>query len=114
MSLMAIAQLVFLYKLIEGVAVGSFGTHVATLAGVPADVVQRAEVVSDDFAKKFKERIEGKQKKSATSKLPLLAQADFAYLVALASGKLQLPEHELRQKEVLVKLKQAIRQYVAG
>ncbi|KAG8682404.1 DNA mismatch repair protein msh6, partial [Ceratobasidium sp. 394] len=43
-------QLVMMYKFIEGVAPGSFGTHVANVAGVPSSVVDRAEQVSRDFA----------------------------------------------------------------
>ncbi|THH03935.1 hypothetical protein EW145_g5888 [Phellinidium pouzarii] len=81
-------ELVFLYKLVEGIASSSFGTHVANLAGVPMDVVKRAEVISGDFARQFKERIEGKR----TSTLPLVAQADFAYLLRVAAGKTGLCE----------------------
>ncbi|KAI6129543.1 muts domain V-domain-containing protein [Pisolithus croceorrhizus] len=65
-------ELVFLYKLVEGVASSSFGTHVASLAGVPSGVVSRAEVISSDFAKQFKARIDG-QKKLLASKLPLVS-----------------------------------------
>ncbi|KAJ7929330.1 muts domain V-domain-containing protein [Mycena leptocephala] len=39
-------DIVFLYKLVEGVATSSFGTHVANLAGVPLEVVERADVIS--------------------------------------------------------------------
>src|ERR1700691_1074012 len=73
MRLTATSQLVFLYKLVEGVASSSFGTHVANLAGVPIEVVKRAEVVSEDFARQFKEKLEGKQRKSSTARLPLVA-----------------------------------------
>ena len=76
------AQLVFLYKLIDGIAESSFGTHVAALAGVPAPVVSRAATISTDFAAQFKRRIEGKREKDA--RLTLDAQADFAFLVKLA------------------------------
>ncbi|EJD51320.1 DNA mismatch repair protein Msh6 [Auricularia subglabra TFB-10046 SS5] len=89
-------ELVFLYKLVDGVATGSFGTHVASLAGVPSDVVERAEVISIDFAAKFKKKIEGKSR----SALPLPVQADFAYLAKLVSG-LSLPDDSVRQREVL-------------
>ncbi|KAG8987176.1 DNA mismatch repair protein msh6, partial [Tulasnella sp. 427] len=67
-------ELVFLYKLTEGTASSSFGTHVASLAGVPQSVVSRAEVISQDFADKFQKKLEAKR----TSTLPLVAQADFA------------------------------------
>ena len=104
-------QLVFLYKLVEGVASSSFGTHVASLAGVPQEVVERADVVSKDFARQFKEKIEGKRSK-ASGRLPLVAQADFTYLYNLATGKVELPENPVRQSEVLKILKGAVKGYL--
>lgn len=104
-------QLVFLYKLVEGAASSSFGTHVASLAGVPAGVVRRADVVSKDFARQFKEKLEGKRSK-AYGRLPLVAQADFAYLYNLATGKVQLPDNPVRQREVLRILKGAVKGYL--
>ncbi|KAI0630999.1 DNA mismatch repair protein Msh6 [Trametes polyzona] len=101
-------ELVFLYKLVEGVASSSFGTHVANLAGVPIEVVERAEVVSRDFAKHFKEKIEGKKNKAA-GRLPLVAQADFAYLYKLATGVIEMPEDKVRRREVLRVLKGAVK-----
>ncbi|GJE94869.1 MutS family DNA mismatch repair protein [Phanerochaete sordida] len=104
-------ELVFLYKLVEGVASSSFGTHVANLAGVPPEVVQRAEVVSDDFAKQFKEKMQaGKQ--GSTSRLPLSVQADFAYLFSLVTGKAELPADKVRRREVLKVLKAAAKGYL--
>ena len=110
--LTAIFQLVFLYKLVKGVASSSFGTHVANLAGVPMDVVKRAEVVSADFARQFKEKLEGKQKKSATARLPLVAQADFAYLYGLATGNYTIPADPYKQRELLKSLKETVRKYI--
>jgi DNA mismatch repair protein MSH6 len=104
-------QLVFLYKLVEGIASSSFGTHVASLAGVPTEVVDRADSVSKDFARQFKEKIEGKKKQT---RLPLVAQADFAYLYGIATGKYSLPDNKVRQKEVLRGLKQAVKMCLAG
>ncbi|KAF7971488.1 hypothetical protein HWV62_20944 [Athelia sp. TMB] len=104
-------ELVFLYKLIDGIATSSFGTHVANLAGVPVEVVKRAEVISSDFQKTFKEKIEGKQKKSAAAKLPLVAQADFAYLFKLATGALSMPDDPYKQQELLRGLKETVRKY---
>ncbi|GBE83778.1 DNA mismatch repair protein [Sparassis crispa] len=100
-------ELVFLYKLVKGVASSSFGTHVASLAGVPEEVVKRADVVSKDFAMQFKEKIEGK-KNQAAGRLPLVAQADFAYLYKLATGKCEMSEDKVRQREVLKGLKAAV------
>jgi len=69
-------ELVFLYKLISGAASSSFGTHVASLAGVSPSVVHRAQVVSGDFAAKFL----AIQSSRVGRILPLITQADFAFL----------------------------------
>uniref|UniRef100_A0A8H7XWG4 DNA mismatch repair protein n=1 Tax=Psilocybe cubensis TaxID=181762 RepID=A0A8H7XWG4_PSICU len=106
-------ELVFLYKLIDGVAESSFGTHVANLAGVPRPVVDRADVISKDFAKQFKEKLQIKQEQHASAKIPLVAQADFAYLYKLGTGETQLPEDRIRRKEVLVRMKDIVRRYLA-
>ena len=105
-------QLIFLYKLIHGIAESSFGTHVANLAGVPLDVVKRADLISKDFAKQFKEKLQIKQEQCATSKMPLVAQADFTYLFKLGVGELKLPENALRKKETLWRLKEIVGCYV--
>ena len=105
-------KLVFLYKLVDGVASSSFGTHVASLAGVPSSGVERAEVVSKDFARQFKEKMEGNKKNKAASRLPLTVQADFAYLLNLATGKAALPEDPVRQRELLKGLRAAVRGFL--
>lgn len=81
----------------------------ANLAGVPMDVVERAEVISKDFASKFKEKLEGKRKQSASSKLPIDVQADFAYLYTLVAGKCELDADVVRRREVLRGLKACAR-----
>jgi DNA mismatch repair protein MSH6 len=98
-------QLVFLYKLVDGVAAGSFGTHVARLAGVPELVVQRADGLSKDFARQFGARATGRQR----TRVPIAAQADFAWLWRLAAGKDALPENDVRQREVLEGLRASMR-----
>lgn len=75
---------------------------------MPLEVVERADVVSKDFAKHFQEKIEGKKNK-ASGRLPVVAQADFAYLFKLATGVLELPEDKVRRREVLRVLKGAVR-----
>jgi DNA mismatch repair protein MSH6 len=96
-DLLTASQLVFLYKLVQGAAASSFGTHVARLAGVPEPVVARADT---DFVRQFAERMAGR-KKTAASRLPAAAQADFAYIWRVASGEQEMPEDEFRKKEVL-------------
>ncbi|KAF9010212.1 muts domain V-domain-containing protein [Cyathus striatus] len=105
-------DLVFLFKLVEGVAESSFGTHVANIAGVPLEVVERAELISKNFAQQFKQRLQKKQKEDASSRLPLFAQADFSYLFKLATGQLKLPDDSVRRREVIMRLKQTARHYL--
>jgi len=100
LTIITLSQLIFSYKLVEGVATSSFGTHVASLAGVPLEVVESADVVPKDFALNFKEKVEGKKSK-ASSRFPLVAQADFAYLYGLATGRYEMPENKVREREVL-------------
>ena len=65
-------------------------------------------MVSKDFAKHFKEKLEGKKSK-VSGRLPLVAQADFAYMFKLATGALEMPVDKVRQREVLRVLKGAVR-----
>ncbi|KAH6917837.1 DNA mismatch repair protein msh6 [Coprinopsis sp. MPI-PUGE-AT-0042] len=96
-------QLTFLYKLVDGAAHSSFGSHVAKLAGVPDSVVERADVVSAEFAKQFKERLQLKKKESASSRVPLVAQADFVFLLKMATGQTHPPEDPALRKQVFAK-----------
>jgi DNA mismatch repair protein MSH6 len=96
-----------LYKLVEGVAPSSFGTHVASLAGVPENVVKRADIVSNDFAKQFAARLAGR----TVGRVPVSAQADLAYLAKLVQGKLTLDDDQVRKRETLKILKLAAARY---
>ncbi len=82
----------------------------ANLAGVPFEVVQRAEVVSKQFAQQFKEKLELKQKKNASAKMPLNLQADWVYLMKLASGETE-PGDKTRDREVLERLKDVVQSF---
>ena len=42
-------EVTFLYKLVDGVAQGSFGTHLARMASVPLSIVEHAEQKSKDM-----------------------------------------------------------------
>jgi hypothetical protein len=57
---------------------------VANIAGVPFEVVKRADLISKDFAKQFAEKLQIKQQ-HVSSKMPLIAQADFVYLFKLST-----------------------------
>lgn len=68
----------FLYKVAEGVSPKSYGMNVASMAGVPASIVDVADAVAKDFERQQRDR-QGRatQERSA---LPLMALADFAAL----------------------------------
>lgn len=78
---------------------------------MPSEVVSRAEVISEDFAKQFKARIDGKKKQLA-SRLPLVAQADFRYLLALVNGDSKLPDDPYKKRVLLRVLKNSVRSYL--
>jgi len=42
-------KIIFLYTVINGIAKGSYGIHVASLAGVPHDVIDRAKQILSNF-----------------------------------------------------------------
>ncbi|KIL62704.1 hypothetical protein M378DRAFT_128542 [Amanita muscaria Koide BX008] len=105
-------DIVFLYKLVEGVAKSSFGTHVAHLAGVPLAVIERAEAVSKNFAQQFQERFLAREN-DESCRLPLPLQADFAYLYRLATGQAKLPEENVAQVEVLRRMKRTIGSFLS-
>lgn len=103
--------MVWLYKLVEGVAPSSFGTHVASLAGVLASVVTRADAVSEDFARQFAARLANRR----IGKIPVTTQADFAFLAKLVEGNLRLDDDPMRRREVLQIIKKgALAQFKAA
>ena len=42
-------KVIFLYTLEKGVAKGSYGIHVASLAGIPNSVLERAKNILDEY-----------------------------------------------------------------
>lgn len=77
------------------------------------EVVERADTISKSFAEQFKAKLQEKQKSRALGRLPLVAQADFAYLVQLATGKVQFPEDHAKRKVVLSIMKKVAQTYIA-
>ena len=49
-------DIIFLHEVVEGVAHRSYGTHVAKLAGLPENVINRAKVVLRELEKGEKSR----------------------------------------------------------
>ncbi len=54
-----------------------------------------------------------KKKHEGSSRLPIPLQADFAHLYKLAMGQLQLPKDGVHRVEVLARMKETIRKYMA-
>jgi len=77
---------------------------------VPFEVVERADVVSKQFAKQFKERMTLKQKANASSRLPLNIQADWVYLARLALGHEKL-DSGAKGREVLERMKETVKSF---
>ncbi|KAI9816035.1 MAG: DNA mismatch repair protein msh6 [Pycnora praestabilis] len=73
-------QVTFLYKLEDGVAEGSFGMHCAAMCGIPAKVVDRAEVAAKEWehTSHLKESLE---KAKSGCYVPLGYQSDIAWML---------------------------------
>jgi len=73
-------RVTFLYKLEDGVAEGSFGMHCASMCGIPAKVVERAEVAAREWehTSKLKESLEVARKGCW---VPLGVQSDVAWML---------------------------------
>lgn len=52
-------RITFMKKIRPGVVANSYGIHVAQLAGIPAEVIARSEVLMQDFARKVEPRLSG-------------------------------------------------------
>ncbi|CAG8808494.1 10898_t:CDS:1, partial [Racocetra fulgida] len=75
-------EVTFLYKLISGVCPKSYGMNVANMAGVPREIVDRAEVV----AAKFEQTSKLQDILTAnSSNLPITTLCDFVYLLKAAA-----------------------------
>ena len=72
-------HVVFTYRLVPGVAESSYGTQVAHIAGVPADICAKASDVSREFWHEA-QRLHAQQ---AHCSIPLNQLADFARLVTM-------------------------------
>jgi DNA mismatch repair ATPase MutS len=81
-------EVTFLYKLIDGISEKSYGMNVAAMAGVPHDVVAKAETAARDFeigsrlARSLEQSGQGRE-------VSLALQSDFAWLGRLAGDKVE-------------------------
>ena len=82
----------FLYKLERGVAEGSFGMHCASMCGIPARIVERAEVAAREWehTSRLKESLEVAKRGCF---VPLGMQSDVAWLLR-EGGKEEEEEQE--------------------
>lgn len=73
-------RVTFLYKLEDGVAEGSFGMHCASMCGIPAKVVERAEVAAREWehTSRLKESLDVARRGCW---VPLGVQSDVAWLL---------------------------------
>lgn len=78
-------EVTFLYKLIDGISEKSYGMNVAAMAGVPHDVVAKAEIAARDF--EIGSRLAKSLEQSGRGKgVSLALQSDFAWFGRLAGG----------------------------
>jgi DNA mismatch repair protein MSH6 len=86
-------EVTFLYKLIDGISEKSYGMNVAAMAGVPHEVVTKAEESAREFelgsrlAKSLEQAGPG-------TELPLALQSDFAWVGKLA-GNTKVEDQDL-------------------
>ena len=73
-------RVTFLYKLEDGVAEGSFGMHCASMCGIPAKVVKRAEVAAREWEHTSKLK-EGLEKARKGCWVPLGVMSDVAWVL---------------------------------
>ncbi len=83
-------DIVFLHKIIEGPADKSYGIHVAKIAGLPRDVVERAQVIlaqleSDHVDESGRVKIPERKKKSRDRQLALFIEPDHPVIEKLKS-----------------------------
>jgi DNA mismatch repair protein MSH6 len=97
-------RVVFLYKLEDGVAEGSYGMHCASMCGIPAHVVERAEEAAEQWehTSRVGRNLEKSLKKEAG--LPLGVLSDVAGLLK-EGGEGDMNERSL---DVLVRCIEAL------
>ncbi len=88
-------DIVFLHKIVEGPADKSYGIHVAKIAGLPRDVVERATVIlaqleSDHIDESGKVKIPERKTKSRDRQLSLFIEPDHPVIEKLKSLDLDL------------------------
>lgn len=108
-------KIIFLRKLIPGGSEHSFGIHVAKMAGMPKEVVQRAELMLQELEKSHKPAEQAKMKQSVESAGMQLSifQLDDPTLQQIKDELIALDINSLTPVEALMKLNE-IKRLVGG
>lgn len=81
-----IREVIFTYKLVDGIAESSYGTEVAALAGVPMEICDRATKISREFASTTKEAEKERMRKMGDA-LSVATLSDFALIFKAGLGR---------------------------
>nr|DBA11342.1 TPA_inf: MSH6 [Pseudozyma tsukubaensis] len=105
-------EVIFTYRLVDGIAESSYGTQVAALAGVPHEICDRAAAVSKQFA----EATKASQAEKNKSAIPLASLSDFVHLFKLANEDMPSSSDRNAQAKALTTISQLeiIRSQVAA
>jgi DNA mismatch repair protein MutS len=108
-------KIIFLRKLIPGGSEHSFGIHVAKMAGMPKEVIQRAEIMLSELEKSHKPAEQAKIKNSVESAGMQLSifQLDDPTLQNIKDELIKLDINSLTPVEALMKLNE-IKRMVGG
>ena len=108
-------KIIFLRKLIPGGSEHSFGIHVAKMAGMPKEVIQRAEIMLGELEKSHKPAEQAKIKNSVESAGMQLSifQLDDPTLQNIKEELIKLDINSLTPVEALMKLNE-IKRMVGG
>lgn len=98
-------EVVFTYKLINGIAESSYGTEVAALAGIPSEICARAHSISKSFLESTRE-MEAQRKHNVQSKLETATVSDFVYLLRAGLQEKADNEEALSDKTIAFMRKQ--------
>jgi DNA mismatch repair protein MSH6 len=92
-------KVTFLYKLEDGIADGSFGMHCASMCGIPAKVVNRAEVAAKQWEHTSRLR-ESLEKAKGAAYVPLGMLSDVAWMMKDGPDKVSGRELDVLRKAI--------------
>ncbi|KAJ3342105.1 DNA mismatch repair protein msh6 [Gonapodya sp. JEL0774] len=95
-------EVTFLYKLVPGISQKSYGMNVAAMAGVPREVVDKADAIAQDF--ETQQGLQRARARAADTNLAVSVQADFAFLASSGTGDMA-NEKDAMAREIMLKWK---------